>query len=97
MQRGQACKSSEDLKSPTDAFASECLKSSVQDGSSFVIQLISSLRKTFLRFAMSVVISFHDNCYNAAGYSIRCTRIMKTKSGLSNRLEISFFFSFLAS
>ncbi|KAL0692980.1 hypothetical protein Bca4012_060160 [Brassica carinata] len=36
----QGCKSSEDLKSPTDVFASE-------------------------------FVSFHDNCHNAAGYSIR--------------------------
>ncbi|CAA7057297.1 unnamed protein product [Microthlaspi erraticum] len=83
---------SQGLKSSTDVFASQGLKSSVQNGSSVVIRLTSSLRKAFLGFTMSVVVSFRDNYYNVAGFSIRCTCIMKRKSGLSNRLEKVFHF-----
>lgn len=67
--------------------ASEGLKSFVQKGYSVVIQLTSSLRKTLLGFTMSVF-------YNAAGFSIRCTSIMKTNSGLLSYSRESFFFSF---
>ncbi|XP_020886809.1 LOW QUALITY PROTEIN: disease resistance protein RRS1 [Arabidopsis lyrata subsp. lyrata] len=80
------------LKSSTDVLASEGLKSSMQNGSFVVIHLTSSLRKTFLGFAMSVVVSFRDNYYNAAGFSIRCTCIRKMKNGLSHRLERVFQF-----
>ncbi|KAG7532627.1 Leucine-rich repeat 3 [Arabidopsis thaliana x Arabidopsis arenosa] len=80
------------LKSSTDVLASEGLKSSMQKGSFVVIHLTSSLRKTFLGFAMSVVVSFRDNYYNAAGFSIRCTCIRKMKNGLSHRLERVFQF-----
>ncbi|CAE6218406.1 unnamed protein product [Arabidopsis arenosa] len=80
------------LKSSTDVLASEGLKSSMQKGSFVVIHLTSSLRKTFLGFVMSVVVSFRDNYYNAAGFSIRCTCIRKMKNGLSHSLEKVFQF-----
>ncbi|XP_010481624.1 PREDICTED: disease resistance protein RRS1-like [Camelina sativa] len=80
------------LKCSTDVLAPGSLKSSVQKGSSAMIQLTSSLRKTFLGFAMSVVVSFRDNYYSAAGFSIRCTCIRKMMNGLSHKLEKVFQF-----
>ncbi|KFK26011.1 hypothetical protein AALP_AA8G191300 [Arabis alpina] len=59
-------------------------------GSSVTVELAPYARKSLSGFAMSVVVSFQDDCHNVKGLGIKCICIWETKEGHFDRKERVF-------
>ncbi|VVB14994.1 unnamed protein product [Arabis nemorensis] len=59
-------------------------------GSSVTVDLAPYERKDLSGFAMSVVVSFQDDCHNTLGFGIRCICLWETKKGQFDRKERVF-------